>query len=719
MKRKIAIKLTEHRLGRAALHLCCLARDRKWAWHLAGLRRELFGRARSLAVFAAGFALVLGCLGANPPDYYTEPFRPQYHFTPEKNWMNDPNGLVYYHGEYNLFYQYNPFGIQWGHMSWGHAVSGDLVHWKHLPLALPEADGIMCFSGSAVVDWHNTSGFGKNGQPPLVAIYTGMRVADGRQFQCIAYSNDEGLTWTKYANNPVLDIGSDNFRDPKVQWYAPGKCWVMVLALSAEHKVQFYNSKDLKHWTLLSEFGPAGATGGVWECPDLFQLPVVGTKQKRWVLTVNIGSGSVAGGSGGQYFVGQFDGTRFNADSDSQLKPTPAVVPVGKLLADFEQTNYVWLPGGVWTSTGTAFGGGPAQGALANQQPVTGYRGHGLVNSYNNGDGSTGTLTSPEFEISRPYLNFLIGGGSQKQTRMDLLLDGKVVRTASGQDDERLAWRFWDVRQFENQKAILRIVDEATDGWGHISVDQIMLANAPAHSALEPALWFDYGPDYYASVSWNDIPPSDGRRLWIGWMSNWQYGQDVPTSPWRSAFSIPRELGLCQTSEGIRLVQKPVQELESLRAKYFRFHGGSVSAAQAWLAKNQIHGDQLELIVDFAPQNFGVEGVEVLKGSNGETTIGVDRDAGTVFVDRRHSGAVDFNPKFPGIYSAPLPMRRGVVQLHVFVDSCSVEVFAAEGTEVFSVLVFPSKSSFDADFFGPKAAQIRSVDVWTLKSSWR
>ena len=615
------IKLADNRLGRVFLHLKCLARGGKWSWHLAGLRRELFGRSCLQTVMAICLSLTVANAAAGPADYYSEPFRPQFHFTPEKDWMNDPNGLVYYEGEYHLFYQYNPFGNQWGHMSWGHAVSPDMVHWKHLPLALPEADGVMCFSGSAVVDWHDTSGFGKNGQPPLVAIYTGMRVADGRQFQCIAYSNDQGRTWTKYAGNPVIDIGSDNFRDPKVQWYEPTKSWLMTVSLSAEHRVRFYGSPNLKDWTLLSEFGPAGATGGVWECPDLFQLPMPGTDEKRWVLAVNMNPGSIAGGSGGQYFIGQFDGKQFAPDPDSLLKPTAAFAPEGQVIADFEGKDY-----GDWKVTGDAFGPGPAQGQLPNQNPVEGFVGHGLVNSFYQGDASTGTLTSPEFQITNSFLDFLIGGGASKVTRMDLWVDNRVVRTASGEDSERLTWRSWDVREFMGQPAKLEIVDQATGEWGHISVDQIMMTDAPARPATDPALWFDYGPDYYAAVSWNDVPKSDGRRLWLGWMSNWQYGQDVPTSPWRSAMSIPRELNLRQTAQGIRLVQKPVRELQSLRDRHFQFKGGDFAGANEWLAEKHIQGDQLELVVEFDPQSSGVEGVNVLKGAKEETVIGVDRD---------------------------------------------------------------------------------------------
>ena len=216
-----------------------------------------------ISAFASTTCLALTLTFA-PRCLAAEPFRPHYHFTPERNWINDPNGLVFFQGEYHLFFQHNPVGDKWGHMSWGHAVSRDLVNWDELPVALPEADGWMIFSGSAVVDWRNTSGFGKPGQPPLVAIYTGNRTTDGRQAQCIASSTDRGRSWTKFPGNPVLDLASNNFRDPKVFWYEPAKRWVMVVSKAEERRIQFYGSSNLKQWTLLSEFGPAGATGGVW-----------------------------------------------------------------------------------------------------------------------------------------------------------------------------------------------------------------------------------------------------------------------------------------------------------------------------------------------------------------------------------------------------------------------------------------------------------------------
>jgi len=328
--------------------------------------------------------------------------------------------------------------------------------------------------------------------------------------------------------------------------------------------VRFYGSDNLKAWTLLSEFGPAGATGGVWECPDLFELPLPGTNDKRWVLVVNMNPGSVAGGSGGQYFIGRFDGTQFVADRDSLIPPRPG------------------------------------------------------------------------------------------------------------------------------------------------------------RSASESAHWFDYGPDYYAAVSWSDVPASDGRRLWLGWMSNWEYGGDVPTSPWRSAMSIPREVGLSRTAEGIRLVQKPVREMESLRDRHFAFKSGDVSEANAWLKERHVQGDQLELMVEFAPRSSGTEGVKVLKSDTEATVIGVDRQRGRAFVDRTQSGNVTFHQKFSGVYDAPLAVHDGRVKLHLFVDASSVEVFVNDGERVFTSLVYPSAASRGVELFGSMtSARITSLNVWTLKSIWK
>lgn len=250
---------------------------------------------------------------------YGQPYRPQVHFSPLENWTNDPNGLVYFRGEYHLFFQYNPFGDQWGHMSWGHAVSTDLLHWRELPVAIPEQDGIMIFTGSIVVDRENSSGLCADAGECLVAVYTGDgNTAEGhRETQNLAYSLDSGRTWKKFKNNPVLDLHLADFRDPSVSWDEAARHWIMAVALSKERKIQFYSSPNLKQWTLLSEFGPAGNTDGDWECPDLLRIPSSkSSKETTWALKVGLNPGAPQGGSGEQYFLGSFDGKSFTSSTE-------------------------------------------------------------------------------------------------------------------------------------------------------------------------------------------------------------------------------------------------------------------------------------------------------------------------------------------------------------------------------------------------------------------
>jgi len=281
---------------------------------------------------------------------YEEPFRPQFHFTPPAHWMNDPNGMVYLDGEYHLFYQYHPYSNVWGPMHWGHAVSGDLVHWRNLPIALyPDRFG-MVFSGSVVVDASETSGFGRHGQAPLVAMYTShderrkKSGATGYQAQGLAYSADRGRTWVKYAGNPVLtNPAVADFRDPKLLWYAPARTWIAVLAVG-DH-VAFYSSPDLKQWHHESDFGRgAGAHAGVWECPDLIPMTVSGTVERRYVLLVSVGKGGPNGGSATQYFIGGFDGHRFQPDPAAA---TGAASPAR------------WLDYGTDDYAGSTWSGGP------------------------------------------------------------------------------------------------------------------------------------------------------------------------------------------------------------------------------------------------------------------------------------------------------------------------------------------------------------------------
>lgn len=248
----------------------------------------------------------------------TDFYRPSYHFTPLYGWMNDPNGMVYKDGEYHLYFQYNPYGSKWGNMHWGHAVSRDLIHWEHLSPAIARDTLGHIFSGSSVIDKNNTAGYGKNA---IVALYTSASDKNG-QIQCMAYSNDNGRTFTKYEGNPVLTPfdGLKDFRDPKVFWFEKGKCWYMIV--SADKETRFYKSKNLKKWTYVSSFGNGlGQQPCQYECPDFFQLPVNGDKKNmKWIMTMNINPGCIFGGSATEYFVGDFDGKNFTCPDAHDVK---------------------------------------------------------------------------------------------------------------------------------------------------------------------------------------------------------------------------------------------------------------------------------------------------------------------------------------------------------------------------------------------------------------
>jgi fructan beta-fructosidase len=848
------------------------------------MSRTIRPRRRLMAALAVLSGL--GLVAASPAmadSLYHEQYRPQFHFTPARNWMNDPNGLIYYKGRYHLFFQYNPSGNTWGNMSWGHAVSTDLVHWKQLPVAIPQDDNEMIFSGSVVLDRNNTTGFGTRKNPPLVAVYTSAQKASGKQQQALAYSTDGGTTWTKYDDNPVLDIGSNNFRDPKVFWYAPTGRWLMAVALAEQHKIAFYSSADLKHWTHQSDFGPAGATGGVWECPDLFPLPVDGdAKKTKWVLAVNLNPGGIAGGSGAQYFVGDFNGKKFTADDDGTYTPPSGTVmqdfesgsfgdwtatgtafgsapatgavdwqsqvtgiegkafansfhsgdgstgtltspeftvtsdylnfkvgggnhpyqpgtilgdqptPTGETLADFEGSTYS-SPIGDWTTTGDAFGNGPAQGTLPGQQQVSGYLGNGLVNSFLNGDASTGTLTSPTFTIDKKYLDFLIGGGyhpasSAAPTAVELVVDGKVVRSTTGSNGEALNWTSWDLSDLRGKQAQIKVVDDNTGGWGHLNLDQVVLsdtqakppsietgvnllvdgkvvqsatgadsenldwasfnttaykgkkvqiqivdansggwghvladqfsaADKPALNTTERAHWLDHGADFYAANTWNDAP--DGRRVLIAWMNNWNYGQAIPTSPWRSADSFPRQLSLGTVNGKVQLIQQPVRELTTLRGTGTKVPSTRVTNTTTTLA---VHGSTQELQADLIAGTADRFGLDVRAGGGQRTRIGYDTATGEVYIDRTASGATDFDPAFSGVQRAPLDLHGGGLSLHVLVDAASVEVYAqnTRGEQVvLTDQVFPDPSSTGVDVFAEGGtATLDHMQAWQLKSVW-
>jgi fructan beta-fructosidase len=316
------------------------------------------------AIWCSLLLLVLSSDAQKQP--YTELYRQQIHFSPKEKWINDPNGMFYFNGEYHLFFQFNPDSTVWGPMHWGHAVSRDLVHWEQLPIALyPDSAGTI-FSGSAVVDSNNTSGFGTDGKIPLVAIFTQQNEKAAKagtsdfQNQGIAYSLDNGRSWIKYTGNPVLKTpGLRDFRDPKVSWYAESKKWIMTLA--AGDRLIFYSSPDLKTWQKESEFGKGlAAHGGVWECPDLLAFMVEGKKQ--WVVLVNVNGGGPQGGTGTRYFTGSFDGHQFvNTDTVTRW-------------LDYGSDNYA---GVTWSNTGSRkiFMGWMSNWDYADKVPSTGWRG--------------------------------------------------------------------------------------------------------------------------------------------------------------------------------------------------------------------------------------------------------------------------------------------------------------------------------------------------------
>lgn len=486
---------------------------------------------------------------------YDQPWRPQYHFTPPKNFMNDPNGTVFYKGEYHLFYQYNPEGNVWGHMGWGHAISSDLVHWQNLAVALREDPGkYMVYSGSAVVDWDNTSGLCKNPAPQdrscVVAIYTA--AFKDRQKQHIAFSNDRGRTWTNYPGNPVADLDAPDFRDPNVFWYEPQHKWVMVAVLADERMLVILDSPDLKHWTRRSTFGPAGDTTGQWECPDLIELPVEGTSERKWVLIINRNPGAPAGGTGVRYLIGTFDGAKFTSE-----------------------------------------------------------------------------------------------------------------------------------------------VPDA------------------------PTLWADWGKDFYATNTWNDMAPSDLRRVWIGWFSNWQYANAEPTELWRGAQSIPRILMLRRYADGLRLVQRPIRDLESLRREWLRVGNVSVAEANQKIRDTGAGGEVYEFEAELQLGQAEEIGFRLRRGKDVETLVGFDAAHSEVFIDRTRSGEISFSKDFPGRHAAKIEKSRSA-KLHVFVDRSSVEVFANDGERVISDRIYPPPGSEGIELYAKGAGgTIVSLTVWELKPVWK
>ncbi len=658
-----------------------------------------------------------------------------------------PNGLVYFDGEYHLFYQYNPFGAQWGNMTWGHAVSTDLVNWTQLPVAIPMVGNIMAFSGSAVVDWNNSSGFGVSGNPPMVAIYT---ANSNTQRQHLAYSNDRGRSWTNYSNNPVLTLFNDDFRDPKVIWHAASQQWIMVVALSSKHRVRFYRSPDLKNWQFLQDFGPAGNQTGVWECPGLFPLPVDGDASNvKWVLQVGIGPGLA------QYFTGDFDGQQFVADK----YPAADLLPAGTLLADFEN-GY-----GNWTVTGTAFGNAPVDGALMNQLPVSGYVGDGLVNSFHGGNQTTGTLTSPAFTITNKYINFKMGGGNvSSQVNIQLIVNEQTKYTTAGQNDEYLQWASWNTQSFIGQNAQIKIVDNGTGDWGHILIDHIFQTEVSMTQALPPngAVVEDFEAGNYSG--WTVLGNAFGSAPALGALPNQQTvsgylgtrlvnsflnGDGTQGKLTSSSFTIDSSyisflIGGGHHPDGtfIRLkinnqpiaqstgnntetlqwdnwnvenyIGQPVEELQVLRLNPTHFQNVAVSAVKP--AFDNLQYSTFELLTTIEVGTADQIGFKFKRGSNGEETVlTYDIPSETLTFDRSKSGGLADNAAFAALQQAPLPLENDRIRLHILVDNSSIEIFGNGGKTVLSNQIFPDSNSHGLEIFTVGGdAQIENLDIWEM-----
>jgi sucrose-6-phosphate hydrolase SacC (GH32 family) len=631
-----------------------------------------------------------------------ELYRPAYHYTPAYNWMSDPNGLVYYNGKYHLYYQYNPNGFNWGNMSWGHAVSSNLINWEELPVAIPAQNGIQIFSGSIVVDWNNTSGFGKDGKPPMLAIYTGANSNNNNiQDQRIAYSIDEGFTWTNYEMNPVLTLNNKNFRDPKVFWHKETEKWIMVVSLGDYRRLRIYNSSNLKTWSLLQDFMPFGNQSGYWECPDLFELPVNNDPtNKKWVLMHSVGTHS-------QYYIGNFDGQKFTWDNK---------MPEGIPIDDFESDTY-----DNWTAEGEAFGSLTANGSRQGQQYISGFLGKKFANSFVSNNADKGKLISSPFRIQKKNIGFLLGGGNYPNgTYIKLVVNGEVVRRSTGLNDNFLRWRNWDVSEWLDQSAHIEIVDSVNAGWGHISVDHIIQTDNDVESENYGSI--DYGKDFYATQSFSDIPNSDGRRIWLAWMSNWNYASGVPTNPWKGMMTIPREVKIITHNGKLKLIQEPVKELASLRKSELKFKNSTLSnindAFQISISNvlSSPAYKQFELKAKILVEGQKGFSIRFKKHGTQYTEYVFDFANKEIWFNRSRSGAFTNDGYYRTQQSAPLPVKDGYFDLHLFVDNSSAELFAGGGLIAMTNQIFPDSISNKIELASLDEGDVtfKEFQIWRL-----
>ena len=656
-----------------------------------------------LAVLAGSMTAAQAQQRAQNPEYLR--FNPQYHYYPS----GDPTGLFWFDGKY-----YN---------AWGRYYGTDFVHWTLTDSAREAAQaqarmmdpnlsaeerarlrqtasrGRLGGSGSIVVDEKNVAGFGKNA---WLAYYHNEQQPFRTQVIGLSYSTDQGATWTRYEEKyPVLNINSREVRDPKIFWHEKTQKWIMAIGWAEAPKVKFFSSTNLIDWTFMSDFGPWGATNGVWECVDFFPLYVDGDPAKeKWVIAHSVQPYT------GQYFVGDFDGTRFVLDLDFVQQLTYDDVPKGDVLFDFERGM------DDWTLEGESFVESPTDISLYRQGAVMGRIGRYYADSYHNEGKSTGKATSPEFTITRNYLNFKIGGAYKpNESCLNLLVDGKVVRTETGRNASSMQWAGWDVSEFRGKKARVQIVDAIPDGSSFVYVDHIMLCDEIRTMEPMKAFWFDWGQDFFAVRSWNNYAPGETRRIWTAWMGSWRYNGVEPV---RGIQSIPREVRLKTFPEGIRLVQLPIDELKSLRGKAQVYEGSTFEGV--WTPKKfKPQNNVYEMIVEFEKNEAEEFGVRLCVGDGEKTTISYNVAREELSFDRRYSGLNNFIDFHPAVFKGPMKDRGNTVKIHVFVDNCSVEVFGNDGETCISNKIYPSVGSTGIEFFaagGP--VTVKSVEFWPL-----
>jgi sucrose-6-phosphate hydrolase SacC (GH32 family) len=417
----------------------------------------------------------------------------------------------------------------------------------------------------------------------------------------------------------------------------------------------------------MSEFGPKNAVDGIWECPDLFEMKT-NAGESKWVLGINLGRHSVAGGSGGQYLIGTFDGTEFKAD-DEHFVEEKEYIPSSSFLAT---TNS--------SSTETV--------SVQSQS---------LLNeSFFFLDEDSKTYTSDPFTLTADYLNFSMATFAPSEDHipnMELWIGDQLIRKSANNELNIKEWKAWNVEAYSGQTAAMKIKKTTNDSKINIIIDHIHQSNQAAYSPTETTQWMDYGTDFYAAVSWSDVPKEDGRRIWIGWMNNWHYANQIPSGKWRSSMSIPRSLELAKKGNGYVLLQQPVEEIKKHRKTIFESKEMSITAFQLELNKLKL-SDQFE-----AEFEIDLTDTESLKMFFGDPVLPAilweyDIQNQMVSTERLANGNEYFHPKFSNHQQFKVETESGTLKIRFFVDRTSLEIFHQNGAEVSTQLMYPISADF-------------------------